>query len=55
MPTLSKSNKRKRREYEDQQRYDYPERHPKSDHPESHFHDRYKRKAKVNRHHTYPD
>lgn len=55
-PTPPKSDTKKRQEYEEQQKYRYPERHPNSEHSESHFHDRNKsNNRKVNRHHTYPD
>jgi hypothetical protein len=55
MPTPPKSNRKKRKLYEEQQGYRYPERHPNSEHPDTHYHDRDKSKnRRVNRHHYPP-
>ncbi|MGI8997667.1 MAG: hypothetical protein ACR2GW_13475 [Pyrinomonadaceae bacterium] len=55
MPTPPKSDTKKRKQYEEQQKYKKSERHPDSKHKKPHFHDRNKTKNKVNRHHTYPE
>ena len=44
----------KRDEYDEQQKYQSPERHPDSQHPENHFHDADKSNSKNNNHHTFP-
>jgi RHS repeat-associated protein len=58
LPTPKKNApKKKRDDYNEQQKYKKPEKHSNSKHPERHFHDRnkskQKRRAKPNRHHTY--
>jgi RHS repeat-associated protein len=53
-PTPKKTDTKKRRQYEEQQRYRYPERHPGSRYPDPHYHDSNKSTSPVNRHHRYP-
>jgi RHS repeat-associated protein len=54
LPTPGKdATKAKRDAYKEQQKYRYSEANPNSKHPERHFHDRNKSRAKVNRHNVY--
>lgn len=56
-PTPPKSDKAKRKAYDDAQKYKRPESHPDSAHPEPHFHDsnkvQAKERGKPNVHHTW--
>jgi RHS repeat-associated protein len=56
-PTPPKSDKAKRKAYDEQQKYKQPETHPDSAHPESHFHDgnksTAKERGKPNVHHSW--
>ncbi|REK17696.1 MAG: RHS repeat-associated core domain-containing protein [Planctomycetota bacterium] len=58
-PTPPKSDKAKRKAYEEQQKYKKPESHPNSDYPETHYHDSNKstqiKRHGVNRHHKFKE